>query len=96
MTTHSMDEADILSDRIVVIGKLKKLFILVDGMLKCIGNSLYLKNNFGGGYKISIVVYLESDVEILRKYFSRIFPTAKLIDCSGTQLIYALAMTEIK
>jgi ATP-binding cassette subfamily A (ABC1) protein 3 len=35
LTTHSMEEADILSDRIVV---------LVDGKIKCIGNSLFLKN----------------------------------------------------
>lgn len=50
MTTHSMDEADILSDRIVV---------LVDGKIKVIGNSLSLKNNFGGGYKISLVLHSE-------------------------------------
>lgn len=34
-----MEEADILSDRIVV---------LVDGQLKCIGKSLELKSKFGG------------------------------------------------
>jgi ABC-type multidrug transport system ATPase subunit len=38
MTTHSMDEADVLSDRIAVV---------VDGRLKCVGSSLFLKNRFG-------------------------------------------------
>ena len=38
ISTHSMEEADVLSDRVLV---------LVDGSLKCIGTSLYLKNTFG-------------------------------------------------
>lgn len=42
LTTHAMEEADALSDRIAVI---------VDGSFKCIGTSLYLKNNFGEGYR---------------------------------------------
>lgn len=42
LTTHAMEEADALSDRIAVI---------VDGRFKCIGNSLFLKNNFGEGYR---------------------------------------------
>ena len=43
LTTHSMEEADILSDRIVVI---------CGGRLREIGTSLYLKNHFGDGYKL--------------------------------------------
>lgn len=41
-----MEEADVLSDRIMVVNK---------GELKCIGTSLNLKNNFGDGYKLSII-----------------------------------------
>lgn len=47
LTTHSMEEADILSDRISVI---------VDGKIKCIGTNLFLKNNFGGGYRINLII----------------------------------------
>lgn len=46
LTTHSMEEADALSDRIAVIA---------NGCLKCIGTSLYLKNNFGDGYRLTLV-----------------------------------------
>ena len=42
LTTHAMEEADALSDRIAV---------MVKGKLSCIGTPLYLKNNFGDGYK---------------------------------------------
>ena len=45
LTTHAMEEADALSDRIAV---------LVSGKLNCIGTPLYLKNNFGEGYKYII------------------------------------------
>jgi ATP-binding cassette subfamily A (ABC1) protein 3 len=41
-----MDEADILGDRIG---------IMADGQLICLGSSLFLKNRFGVGYKITMV-----------------------------------------
>lgn len=46
LTTHYMDEADVLGDRIGIMGK---------GQLLCIGSSLFLKNRFGLGYKITFV-----------------------------------------
>lgn len=42
-----MEEADVLSDRIAVI---------VDGEFRCVGTPLYLKNAFGDGYRINLVV----------------------------------------
>lgn len=45
LTTHSMEEADILSDRIGIMAK---------GKLRCIGTSLYLKSRFGTGYIVSV------------------------------------------
>ncbi|EGR33847.1 hypothetical protein IMG5_034790 [Ichthyophthirius multifiliis] len=47
LTTHSMEEAQVLSDRIS---------ILVQGELKCIGTGLNLRNEYGGGYKVQIVM----------------------------------------
>lgn len=38
LTTHFMDEADLLGDRIA---------IMADGILKCCGSSLFLKNKYG-------------------------------------------------
>lgn len=46
LTTHYMDEADILGDRIG---------IMANGSLICLGSSLFLKNRFGVGYKITMV-----------------------------------------
>ncbi|KAI8537560.1 hypothetical protein RHMOL_Rhmol09G0033500 [Rhododendron molle] len=45
LTTHSMEEADILSDRIGIVAK---------GTLRCIGNSIRLKSKFGSGLIINV------------------------------------------
>ena len=43
LTTHYMDEADILGDRIA---------IMASGKIKCCGSSLFLKKKFGVGYNL--------------------------------------------
>mmetsp|Transcript_20566 Transcript_20566/g.48274 ORF Transcript_20566/g.48274 Transcript_20566/m.48274 type:complete len:1247 (+) Transcript_20566:2893-6633(+) len=45
LTTHFMDEADILGDRIA---------IMAEGQLRCIGSSLFLKKTYGVGYQLTI------------------------------------------
>ncbi|KAG1677981.1 ATP-binding cassette sub-family A member 2 [Nymphon striatum] len=46
LSTHHMDEADMLSDRIAIIS---------NGQIKCCGSSLFLKNNLGDGYHLHLV-----------------------------------------
>lgn len=46
LTTHYMDEADILGDRIGIMAK---------GQIICLGRSLFLKNRFGVGYRLQMV-----------------------------------------
>lgn len=45
LTTHFMDEADYLGDRIGIMG---------EGRLICSGSSLFLKNRFGVGYSLTL------------------------------------------
>jgi len=45
LTTHYMEEADILADRKA---------ILSNGAVQCCGSSLFLKNRFGVGYHLSV------------------------------------------
>lgn len=47
LTTHFMDEADILADRKAVVSR---------GRLRCCGSSLFLKNKFGIGYHLTLVL----------------------------------------
>lgn len=46
LSTHHMDEADILGDRIAIISH---------GKLRCCGSSLFLKKYFGSGYYLTLV-----------------------------------------
>ena len=46
LTTHAMEEADALADRIAIV---------VEGRIKCIGTPLNMKNTFGDGYRVSMV-----------------------------------------
>jgi ATP-binding cassette subfamily A (ABC1) protein 3 len=46
LTTHFMDEADYLGDRISIIG---------EGKLICTGSPNFLKTKFGVGYNLTIV-----------------------------------------
>ena len=45
LSTHHMDEADVLGDRIAIISK---------GKLQCCGSSLFLKSNYGNGYYLTL------------------------------------------
>ena len=47
LTTHSMEEADALSTRIG---------IMAYGRLQCVGTQLHLKNKYGSGYKLTMVL----------------------------------------
>uniref|UniRef100_A0A8D3C623 ABC transporter domain-containing protein n=1 Tax=Scophthalmus maximus TaxID=52904 RepID=A0A8D3C623_SCOMX len=46
LSTHHMDEADILGDRIAIISH---------GKMRCCGSSLFLKKRFGSGYYLTLV-----------------------------------------
>ncbi|CAF3597225.1 unnamed protein product [Rotaria sp. Silwood2] len=46
LSSHHMDEADVLGDRIAIIS---------NGQLKCCGTSLFLKTTFGEGYVLTLI-----------------------------------------
>ncbi|KAK3236394.1 hypothetical protein CYMTET_53464 [Cymbomonas tetramitiformis] len=47
LTTHYMDEADLLCDSIVILNR---------GQVRCRGSSLFLKSRFGVGYTLSLTL----------------------------------------
>lgn len=47
LSTHFLDEADILGDRIAILSK---------GVLRCAGSSLFLKSRFGLGYLLTLAL----------------------------------------
>ncbi|KAJ3102571.1 ATP-binding cassette sub- A member 1 [Phlyctochytrium planicorne] len=77
-TTHSMEEADILGDRIAVMSH---------GRLRAIGSSLALKKKYGAGYRISLVVE-PTRSDQAKAAVSKLVPSASLDDDSAGALIY--------
>uniref|UniRef100_A0A673CGE8 ATP-binding cassette, sub-family A (ABC1), member 4a n=1 Tax=Sphaeramia orbicularis TaxID=375764 RepID=A0A673CGE8_9TELE len=49
MSTHHMDEADLLSDRVAIISQ---------GRLYCCGSPIFLKNCFGAGFYLTLVHFV--------------------------------------
>jgi ATP-binding cassette subfamily A (ABC1) protein 3 len=54
LTTHNMDEADILGDRVGIMSK---------GRIVCDGSGLFLKNRYGCGFTLSIKKQPDVDTE---------------------------------
>ena len=54
LTTHFMDEAELLSDRVAV---------MKEGILQCSGSPMFLKHRFGLGYRLTVVLSSESGTE---------------------------------
>ncbi|KAJ3687005.1 hypothetical protein LUZ61_016169 [Rhynchospora tenuis] len=76
LTTHSMEEAEYLSDR---------LGIFVDGSLQCIGTSQELKAKYGGLYVLTITAQANQDEDIesmVKEHFPKVRKTYHI---SGTQ-----------
>eukprot|EP01080_Neovahlkampfia_damariscottae_P005388 gene5388-9195_t len=70
LTTHSLEEADILSDRIGIMSH---------GNLMCLGDSTHLKKKFGEGYRLSISYDIKNENEIF-KFINELIPDSKLIN----------------
>uniref|UniRef100_A0A674MJG4 ATP-binding cassette, sub-family A (ABC1), member 12 n=1 Tax=Takifugu rubripes TaxID=31033 RepID=A0A674MJG4_TAKRU len=79
MSTHHLDEAEVLSDRVA---------FLESGGLKCCGSPFYLKDKLGQGYKLTLTKKVHRDPPIEGFYF-----TAKSsLDSSAQRgdLVYSL------
>lgn len=80
LTTHSMQEADHLADRIG---------IMTYGKLFCIGNSIHLKNYHGDGYHLNLVVdsvKVEDTKEFVKQHLG-----ADLISDNSGNLKYVIS-----
>jgi len=85
LTTHSMDEADILADRKAVLSK---------GKVQCIGSSLFLKSKYGLGYHLNIMTTGEAPVDKILELIRQFIPQAHFIKQMGTDLSYSLPQSE--
>ena len=83
LTTHAMEEAEVLADRIVVLS---------EGNLKCVGTSLFLKNNYGDGYRISLITQVQQ-VDSVRAQIKKIIPSCNIVDQRGGSLMISVPLS---
>ncbi|KAF7698247.1 phospholipid-transporting ATPase ABCA3 [Silurus meridionalis] len=81
LTTHFMDEADLLGDRIA---------IMASGELQCCGSPLFLKNKYGAGYHMVIVKDALCNVSEISRLVHMYVPNATLESSAGAELSYIL------
>jgi ATP-binding cassette subfamily A (ABC1) protein 3 len=87
LTTHFMDEADLLGNTIAIMAK---------GRLKCAGSSLFLKSRLGVGYTLTMACAHGTDsnqalVEALRQYV----PNLDVMANSGGEVSVRLPMDAV-
>ena len=86
LTTHFMEEADLLGDRIG---------IMAEGKLHCCGSPLFLKRRFGQGYTLSITRNSSCVVKTLQDSVTRLVPGAVLTSAVGTEIMFKLPVQAV-
>lgn len=87
LTTHFMDEADVLGDRIA---------IMAEGELKTVGSSFFLKKKFGVGYRLVCVKAPGCDPNQLSNVLSKYIPEIQIETNIGSELTYILKESYVK
>eukprot|EP01080_Neovahlkampfia_damariscottae_P010983 gene10983-3689_t len=86
LSTHSLEEADVLCDRIGIMSK---------GKLQCIGSPIHLKNKFGNKYHLMINCE-KTKVNSVKDYIISILPSSKIGRSFGGNLIFSIDKSDMK
>lgn len=81
LTTHFMDEADILGDRIA---------IMVEGCLKCFGSPFFLKKRFGIGYHLTCEKKDGCNSDFVTGSLRKYLPTLQIAAENESEISYLL------
>ncbi|XP_065093705.1 phospholipid-transporting ATPase ABCA3-like [Ochlerotatus camptorhynchus] len=81
LSTHFMDEADVLGDRIA---------IMADGVLKTVGSPFFLKKTFGVGYRLICVKGTSYNRDLLCQILKRYIPDVRIDTDIGSELSFVL------
>lgn len=82
LTTHYMDEADVLGDRIGIMAK---------GKVICLGSSLFLKNRYGAGYKLTMVKKFKKPNKKIQPYLERVFGKVQKLSEVSAEIIFQIS-----
>ena len=80
LTTHSMEEADILGDSIAIMAR---------GKVRALGSSIRLKQKFGSGYQLSLS-FVKSKFDTLETFLHEEFNIKSPDEIKGSYAVYSL------
>jgi len=85
LTTHFMDEADYLGDRIGIMG---------EGKMQCLGSPLFLKNRFGVGYSLTLTKRDASEKgnQHIIKFISNHIPEVRVVSDVSAEISVQLPL----
>jgi ABC-type multidrug transport system ATPase subunit len=81
LTTHSMEEADVLADRVCV---------MVKGRIKCVGSPVSLKQQYGLGHRLTLNVD-RSEIKTIIETLKKLCPSAVMVDYKGGNLVVGVS-----
>ncbi|KDR09441.1 hypothetical protein L798_00662, partial [Zootermopsis nevadensis] len=85
ITTHYMEEADVLGDRIAIMDH---------GQVKCYGTTMFLKKLYGTGYQLNLLKNDGCNVTRVTNTIQPIIPDAKVKNVMGSVLCYMLPLEQ--
>eukprot|EP01060_Flectonema_neradi_P038639 TRINITY_DN817_c1_g1_i1.p1 TRINITY_DN817_c1_g1~~TRINITY_DN817_c1_g1_i1.p1 ORF type:complete len:1922 (+),score=363.69 TRINITY_DN817_c1_g1_i1:42-5807(+) len=83
LTTHYMDEADLLGDSVIIMEK---------GSLHSWGSPFFLKQKLGVGYNLSMAMQTGCSEAKIEEVIKKYVPNLNLLSCSGNELKFQLPM----
>lgn len=87
LTTHSLEEADLLGDRVG---------IMAHGKLQCIGTSLHLKNKFGIGYRLNLSAVDIPSVPSMKAEVGKFLTKSQILFESGQNVTYGIMTHDLQ
>ncbi|CAD2213752.1 ABC transporter/ABC-2 family transporter protein, putative [Angomonas deanei] len=87
LTTHYMDEADLLGDRIGIVDR---------GRLQCCGPALLLKAHHGAGYTLRIELQHERYAEPLAEKVEDMIRDVRLINMNGREMQFGITKENVR
>ena len=85
LTTHFMEEADVLGHRIA---------IMTEGSVKCCGSPMFLKKRFGAGYHLRVSKGVAFKADLMEQTLKKYLPKAHLHTEIHSEVVYALESNE--
>ncbi|KAA0192008.1 hypothetical protein HAZT_HAZT001559 [Hyalella azteca] len=86
LTTHFMEEADLLGDRIAIMAL---------GVVQCCGSSMFLKKRYGSGYHLVLVKQESCDVAAVTATIQKYIKDARVDQNHGAELSYVLPNEDV-